>query len=565
MKKVWLGICCSLFLLCGNQKALAEESRGFETPEAAAGFLAEALAEQDYERAMEAFPIEEVIENADFTVYMEESRGSMWSRDGVLYLPQNSEANRELNRSAMECAVKENITAFARNLLLPGKYKMNLAEYRMEAIYDSMENILEDLEEVHAENLSGLTLLAMDLLEDGTMGSYYEYLLEWAKAASGADSAQLYMTAFQKDYQNYLAQIQVVQYGDRYYLWDIDTVTAEQDEEGEVSSWSDKFDWCWTESGDYQILENGDGTVTITEYHGTEEALEIPELLEGKKVTAIGKKAFGGCENLKSVSLPASLQRIGANAFGECINLTEVSISEGVKWIDEAAFSACQLTEARLPASLEEIGQIAFMGTSTFSVAKGSQAFQVIDGSLFSKDKTALFYYRPEVEAASYTVPKGVKKIGAGAFLYQTALEEVILPETLEEIESMAFAGCGFLESIQIPDSVRRIGKGAFMDCEGLKTVQLPASMQIIEEATFAYCYNLKEIVIPDQVEKIGTAAFFYCYCLSDLRIPSTVRKIADDSFVKTGRLVVEEDSYAAIWAEKNGIAYSYDETGEAS
>lgn len=41
---------------------------------------------------------------------------------------------------------------------------------------------------------------------------------------------------------------------------------------------------------DYDWEDHGDGTVTITEYKGSETELVIPESLDGKTVVAIGNK-----------------------------------------------------------------------------------------------------------------------------------------------------------------------------------------------------------------------------------------------------------------------------------
>lgn len=45
-------------------------------------------------------------------------------------------------------------------------------------------------------------------------------------------------------------------------------------------------------SGDYEYSVLKDGTVKITKYVGDDEVVSVPEKIDGKKVTVIGKKAF---------------------------------------------------------------------------------------------------------------------------------------------------------------------------------------------------------------------------------------------------------------------------------
>lgn len=68
-------------------------------------------------------------------------------------------------------------------------------------------------------------------------------------------------------------------------------------------------------SGDfkYQVLE--DGTAEIIDYTGSVAELEIPEELDGHKVTSIGDRAFIYCHSLASVTIGNSVTRIGISAF----------------------------------------------------------------------------------------------------------------------------------------------------------------------------------------------------------------------------------------------------------
>ena len=81
----------------------------------------------------------------------------------------------------------------------------------------------------------------------------------------------------------------------------------------------------------------------------TNENLVIPAVFEDNGtwylVTEIGHRAFYGCENLVSVTIPDSVTSIGGNAFATCYSLKFVHLGNGIEYIGTCAFDCCHILE----------------------------------------------------------------------------------------------------------------------------------------------------------------------------------------------------------------------------
>lgn len=140
--------------------------------------------------------------------------------------------------------------------------------------------------------------------------------------------------------------------------------------------------------------------------------------------------------------LPDTVKRLGSRCFADCTNLSKLKLNDGLEEIGHNVFTGCKsLKSIVFPDSVTKVEAFAFYNSS-------------FETPVFNASGDIL-YRCPEVaDKKKYTVPRKVKHIQAGAFLYHKNLEEVIIPESVEYIHCRSFLKAG-IRRLTIPASVK--------------------------------------------------------------------------------------------------------------
>lgn len=120
-------------------------------------------------------------------------------------------------------------------------------------------------------------------------------------------------------------------------------------------------------------------------------------------------------------------------------------------------------------------------------------------------------------------IESGKTTIRTAAYKGRTAIETVVIPDTVTEIGDEAFRDCTTLRSVIIPDSVVKIGERAFQNCGSLKEVVIPDSVREIGKYAFHNCGSLESVSLPHNIEP------FDCFALTPFMQNTT--KLVPDSF----------------------------------
>ena len=91
-----------------------------------------------------------------------------------------------------------------------------------------------------------------------------------------------------------------------------------------------------------------------------------------------------------------------------------------------------------------------------------------------------------------------VKKIGFGAFKGNDKLVSVIIPDTVQMIESAAFRDCRRLTKVVAGKQLRNIAEYAFAGCKSLKSITLPSTLHTFGIYSFDGCEEMTELNVLD-------------------------------------------------------------------
>ena len=262
-------------------------------------------------------------------------------------------------------------------------------------------------------------------------------------------------------------------------------------------------------SGSYALPAN---TVRIGDY-AFANAIHLTDVAMNEGLDEISGYAFSCCESLTTPVLPATLTTIGENAFEYCSNmsgyllipkevisigrfaffndyaLTEIVIEPESKLtrISYGTFGYCGITNFTVPGTVSSMGQEVFVGcknllTVTFEADSQLQAIAAWTFSGADELRQITFEEGSQLQILEARSLEGLRKLERVTLEYCTqlrtidnyafqncsALSEVSLPSSLEEIGRYAFNGCASLSQVNLPEAVQFIGRYAFNRTNGM-------------------------------------------------------------------------------------------------
>ena len=159
----------------------------------------------------------------------------------------------------------------------------------------------------------------------------------------------------------------------------------------------------------------------------------------------------------------------------------------------------------------------------------GDFTFSAVDKDEDIAGDTLVKNYFSKIE--DIKIPDTVNNIGETAFYKCKSLQSVKLPSKLKIINNSTFGLCSSLSSVTMGGSVEKIDSYAFEGCKKLASIELPDSLRIIGYKSFGNCVKLSKVKLSNSTESIALNAFIGCEDLKEVTIPASVTNIGVKAF----------------------------------
>ena len=344
-------------------------------------------------------------------------------------------------------------------------------------------------------------------------------------------------------------------------------------------------------------------------------------------VQEIGKDAFSNCAKLEDLQLPSSLTTIGESAFWNCTSLWSLTIPANVSAIGEQAFKGCTgiyeiynlnntpqtitanvfegLTLSKINLYVPPTRKSAYEAKDVWKNFNVKESKAVVSGLCYmvnpatrtstltfdelvpmpyaglsgkvtvpasiiynnvSYDVTEIgnYAFLGNTTITEIVLPEGIKTLGADCFERMSKLTKVNIPQTVESIFRFESSSNGITQNesnyrgglliidncllkvkkeltgqVDVPESTRLVAGYAFSGCKEITRISLPETVTEVGPYAFESCKQLGEINLPKGLKVIHRGTFNSCETLgtSTLTLPESLLEIEDFSFWKTVRL----------------------------
>ena len=330
---------------------------------------------------------------------------------------------------------------------------------------------------------------------------------------------------------------------------------------------------------------------------------KLENIIISSNIKRLGMFTFGDCYSLESFDTK-SIEKIGMYCFSDCKNLETINIRKGLVEIDETAFCGCEklsnividkenknfvleenilydynktkiifypLTKKELeysiPATVKELKtyniennylekvnihkDVNKMDASSFVLSNSLKEIKVdeqnleycdLEGVLFNKDKSTLICYPGGKREVRYVVPSTITTISSKAFCGNDNLKELIIRNTVTNIEEEAFEECddlviycnsgSYAETYAKENEIPyEIVDGVITDKYIYKPNEDNSSCTIID-----YIGNETQVTIPEKIDlysvtKIGNKAFYANENINYIEIHKDIKEIGIKAF----------------------------------
>ena len=242
---------------------------------------------------------------------------------------------------------------------------------------------------------------------------------------------------------------------------------------------------------------------------------------------------FYQCSNLKNVTFEEGTTIIPAGVFAACTGIEEIVIPDTATEIEKYSFANCpNLKNVTIGNSVKEIGSNSFYGAAITSI--------VIPDSVTDLYRSV---FANCTNLAEVKLSKNLKHMAEWVFSNDTALTSIVIPKNLDYCDYYTngagaqgpFYHCNNLKNVTFEEGITIIPAGVFAACAGIEEIVIPDTVVELEKYCFANCDNLSKVTMSSQVQEIGTASFYNGVKITEITLPETMIALYGPCFYHTG------------------------------
>lgn len=262
---------------------------------------------------------------------------------------------------------------------------------------------------------------------------------------------------------------------------------------------------------DYEYKITNNGQVIITKYTGTDADVTTPDTIDGMPVIGIDTNAFFDLPNLETLTISEGVQSVSDTFTGNVPKLRQIHFPSTLDFrtpdgSDYPILGSCP--------SLEEI-----------TVPDNSPYLYAENGILYDSAQYAVLCSAQNADLGDLVLPETVQIINTHAFEYNTHLTSIQMPDCVYLIGYQAFESCVNLETITLTGNISTIPSNCFQRCTGLKELTIPEGVTSIKSDAFKNCTNLQKIYLPKSLTTIDSTSFSNATNITDIYYAGTQKK----------------------------------------
>lgn len=157
--------------------------------------------------------------------------------------------------------------------------------------------------------------------------------------------------------------------------------------------------------------------------------------------------------------------------------------------------------------------------------------------------------------------PQGLRRSATYAF-YETALQAIVLPDTVTDVGAYAFYGCADVSEFVMSKAIESIGDYAFSGLDQITEVTIYGNNTTVGDGAFENCTSLESVTLENGVDSIGPSAFGFT-AITEVTLPESVTSLEGNPFTgcELTRLDILAENADIVFDALNKTMYNRDKT----